>query len=183
MFDLWVDGKSKGYISPQEAKAVMGVTENDNKSTSPHFKPGISYFYPMLKIHKLKREEITVAADPPARLVTALQEGITKRSDVFLAKSFIQHLEKDFCDDLLKDTNGALLWLDDIDRTSSVASKKSFKSFTFDFKSLYDSLKPELVIEALNTAMAECRSDWNDDFRNWIVELVKLSLKAAVGKY
>ena len=40
-----------------------------------------------------------------------------------------------------------------------------------------------MVIEALNTAMAECRLDWNDDFRNWIIKLVKLSLKAAVGKY
>ena len=139
LFNLWVDGKLQGYVSPQEAAAVMNVTDKNNKSTSPHFKPGISYFYPMLKIHKLKREEVTVGADPPARLVTALQEGITKRSDVFLAKSFIQQLEKDFCNDLLKDTNGALLWLDDIDRTSSVASKKSFKSFTFDFKSLYDS--------------------------------------------
>ena len=183
LFDFWVDGKKKGYISPQEAYAVMGVTERNNKSTSPHFKPGISYFYPMLKIHKLKREEITVGADPPARLVTALQEGITKRSDVFLAKSFIQHLEKDFCNDLLKDTNGALLWLDDIDKTSSVTSKKSFKSFTFDFKSLYDSLQPELVIEALNTAMAECRLDWSEGFKEWIIKLVKLSLRAAVGKH
>ena len=183
LFDLWVDGKLKGYISPEEAKAVMGITERNNKSTSPHFKPGTSYFYPMLKIHKLKKEEVTVGADPPARLVTALQEGITKRSDVFIAKTFVQLLEKDFCKDLLKDTNGALLWLDDIDRKSSVQCKKTYKSFTFDYKSLYDSLKPDLVIEALNTAMAECRLDWSDDFRCWILQLVQLSLKAAVGKY
>ena len=100
----------------------------------------------------MKREELTVGANPPARLVTALQEGITKRSDVFLAKSFMQDLEKDFCDDLLKDTNGALLWLDSIDRKSSPQCKKTLKSFTFDFKSLYDSLKPGLVVEALKVA-------------------------------
>ena len=146
----------KGYVSCKEAYAVMGITELNNKSTSLHFKPGISYFYPMLKIHKLKKEEVTVGADPPARLVTALQEGISKRSDVFLAKTYIQLLEKDFCEDLLKDTNGALLWLDEIDRKSSVLSKKNFKSFTFDYKSLYDSLKPELVTEALNTTTASC---------------------------
>ena len=28
-----------------------------------------------------------------------------------------------------------------------------------------DSLQPELVIEALNTAMAECRLDWSDGFK------------------
>ena len=183
LFDMWVDGKLKGYVSPQQAHAVMGVTEKDGKSTSPHFKPGISYFYPMLKIHKMKKEELTVGANPPARLVTALQEGITKRSDVFLAKAFMQDLEKDFCEDLLKDTKGALLWLDSIDRKSSPQCKRTFKSFTFDFKSLYDSLKPDLVVEALKAAMSECRLDWSDDFKEWIVNLVKLSLRSAVGKF
>ena len=137
----------------------------------------------MLKNHKLRGEEVTLGANPPARLVTALQEGISKRSDVFLAKTLIQDLEKDFCNDLLKDTNGALLWLDDIDRKSSLQSKKTYKSFTFDYKSLYDSLQPDLVIEALDTAMSECRTDWSDDFRKWILELVKISLKCAVGKF
>ena len=183
LFDLWLDGKLNGFVSSQEARAVMGVTDNNNKSTSPHFKPGTSYFYPMLKIHKLRKEEVTVGANPPARLVTALQEGISKRSDVFLAKTLIQDLEKDFCNDLLKDTNGVLLWLDDIDRKSSLQSKKTYKSFTFDYKSLYDSLQPDLVIEALDTAMSECRTDWSDDFRKWILELVKISLKCAVGKF
>jgi len=79
----------------------------------------------MLKIHKLRREEITAGADPPARLVTALQEGITKRSDVFLAKTFIQDLERDFCNDLLKDTNSALLWLDEINNSVPTRIKKS----------------------------------------------------------
>ena len=183
LFNLWLDGKFNGYVSSQEARAVMGVTDNNNKSTSPHFKPGISYFYPMLKIHKLRKEEVTAGANPPARLVTALQEGISKRSDVFLAKTLIQDLERDFCNDLLKDTNGALLWLDDIDRKSSLQSKKTYKSFTYDFKSLYDSLQPNLVTEALDTAMLECRTDWSDDFRLWILKLVKVSLKCAVGKF
>ena len=60
----------------------------------------------MLKIHKLKKEEVTVGANPPARLVTALQDGVTKRSDVFMAKAFIQNLERYFCTDLLKDYCG-----------------------------------------------------------------------------
>ena len=183
LFDLWVFGKEKGFVSAQEASSVMGVTEKDGKSTSSHFKPGASYFYPMLKIHKLKKEEVTVESDPPARLVTALQEGITKRSDVFMAKNFIQNLERDFCTDLLKDTSSALLWLDHINQKYSPRSKKSYKSFTFDFKSLYDSLKPELVVTALSVALKECRSDWPYALKEWICDLVKHSLKSAVGKF
>ena len=113
----------------------------------------------------------------------ALQEGISKRSDVFLAKTLIQNLEKDFCSDLLKDTNAALLWLDNINKKSSLQSKRTFKSFTFDFKSLYDSLKPDLVVEALNVAMSECRLEWSVEFKQWIVNLIDLSLKSAVGMF
>ena len=54
LWDLWLDGKLRSYVTSQVARSVMGITENNTKSTSPHFKPGSSYFYPMLKIHKLK---------------------------------------------------------------------------------------------------------------------------------
>ena len=117
-------------------------------------KPGTSYFYPMLKIHK-------PGVKPPARLVTALQDGISKRNDVFTADRFLKELEADYCKDLLKDTNNALSWLDMVDNKYSAAVKKNMKAFTFDFKSLYDSLKPELVKEALQHAMETCRPGWS----------------------
>ena len=41
-----------------------------------------SYFYPMVKIKKLARD-LVPGVNPPSRLVTALQEGVSKRSDVF----------------------------------------------------------------------------------------------------
>ena len=66
----------------------MGVTESNNKSTSPHLKPGTSYFYPMLKIHKLNKVDLKPGVKPPARLVTALQDGISTRSDIFTADRF-----------------------------------------------------------------------------------------------
>ena len=84
LFDCWVRGKQAEYVTSSEAARVMGVTENNNKSTSSHFKPGTSYYYPMMKIHKLEKEQLVPGVRPPARLVTALQEGISKRSDVFL---------------------------------------------------------------------------------------------------
>ena len=110
LFHLWVKGKKAEYVTAAEAAKVMGVTEENNKSTSPHFKPGTSYFYPMLKIHKLPKEQLVPGVNPPARLVTALQEGISKRSDVFIADRFLKELEQNFCGDLLKDTNSALNW-------------------------------------------------------------------------
>ena len=108
-FAVWVSGKKADFVTAGEAARVMGVTKENNKSTSSRFKPGTSYFYPMLKIHKLAKEELIPGVNPPSRLVTALQEGISKRSDVFLADKFLKDLEIDFCEDLLKYTNSALV--------------------------------------------------------------------------
>ena len=57
------------------------------------------------------------------------------------------------------------------------------KAFTFDFKSLYDSLNPDLVKEALQHAMQTCRPAWSESKRKWILDLVDLSLRASVGKF
>ena len=85
LFKLWVEGKQKGYVSPEEAKTVMGISNNLNKegtgptnrpSTLPHYKPGKAYFYPSVKIHKLDKDLLKPGVNPPIRLITALQEGI-----------------------------------------------------------------------------------------------------------
>ena len=183
LFELWVKGKQSNFVTSYEAARVMGVTENNTKSTSSHVKPGTSYFYPMLKIHKLRKEDLNPGVNPPARLVTALQEGISKRSDVFLAENFMKDLETEYCKDLLKDTNNALLWLESVDKNYTTNIKKILKSFTFDFKSLYDSLRPELVKEALQDAVSTCRPGWNRDKQKWLLDLVDHSLRASVGKF
>ena len=61
----------------------------------------------MLKIHNLSKEELIPGVNPPARLVTALQEGINNRTDVFLAERFLKNLNANFRKDLLNDTNSA----------------------------------------------------------------------------
>ena len=183
LFQCWLDGKKQKFVTASEAVRVMGITEKNNKSTLSHFKPGTSYFYPMLKIHKLSTEELVPGVKPPARLVTALQEGISKRSDVFIADRFFKELEQSYCEDLLKDTTAALIWLDTVDTNYPSTEKKHFKAFTFDFKSLYDNLKPELVKEALLDAMQKCRPEWNQSKRDWLISLVDISLRASIGKF
>ena len=39
--------------------------------------------------------------------------------------------------------------------------KRNMKAFTFDFKSLYDNLKPALVKKAIEHAMQTCRPNWS----------------------
>ena len=170
----------------------MGISDNPKAdesgptnclSTLPHYRPGKAYFYPSLKIHKCKRQDLKPGIEPPARLITALQDGITKRSDVFLADKLLGDLEKEFCQDLLVDSDDALLWLDTTNNELDHNHKRQQRAFTFDYKSLYDTLNPNLVIEALETAMFENRPQWSEELKNWIVDLVKMSLKSSIGQF
>ena len=70
LFQLWVQGKQNNFVLSEEAKYVMGISDKQKKdesgptnrpSTSPRYKPGKSYFYPSLKVHKLKKEDLTLA--------------------------------------------------------------------------------------------------------------------------
>ena len=89
---------------------------------------------------------------------------------VYFAK--VYYLEKDFCNDLLMDTSDALRWLDSHNEHLTPAVKRSLKCFTFDFKALYDSLKPSLTKEALAYAMRNSRPNWSDDKIAWIISLI-----------
>ena len=89
----------------------------------------------------------------------------------------------DYCEDLLKDTNDTLIWLENINETIQSKNFGQISPFTFDFDSLYDSIKPDLVITAIRDAMNTCRKSWSEDFRDWIIESIKLSMKSAVGEF
>ena len=192
LVNLWIEGKNKNLVSATTASKVMGISNNESKagtgptnrlSTLPHFRPGNSYFYPTLKIHKVPVEQLVPGVEPPCRLITALQDGVSKRSDVYLADRYLRLLERDFCKDLLIDTNDTLWWLEVVNNTLDHNQKKKLRPFTFDYKALYDSLSPELVCEALEVAMTEERDQWSADKKKWILSLVKLSLRSAVGQY
>ncbi len=85
LVDLWVKGKTEGLVTANTAKSIMGISDlpkmdgtgpTNAQSTLPHFKPGKPYFYPSLKIHKMKIEDLKPGVEPPFRLITALQEGV-----------------------------------------------------------------------------------------------------------
>ncbi len=192
LYGLWVLGKLAGHVSARDAKDTMGISDNMKKdksgptnapSTLPHYKPGVSYFYPSLKIHKMKRDQLVPGVEPPIRLITALHDGITKRSDIYISEHYLKDLATDFCADMLTDTTDALIWLEDLNNTLSQSTKKSLSSFTFDFKALYDSLNQQQVMEALKEAIAECRPDWSEDFSEWFQSLVNMSLKCSIGVF
>ena len=174
LFKFWVKGKEEGFIwSAEEAKQVMGISNNPRKdgtgptnhpSTIPHYKPGIAYFYPSLKIHKLEKSELKPGVEPPNRLITALQDGVSKRSDVFLADRYLKDFKKDFCGDLLTNTTDALRWMEFMNHEFDQELKCKLKCFTYDFKSLYDSLDQELVIDSLREAIEESIPDWSKEF-------------------
>ena len=91
----------------------------------------------------------------------------------------LKDLEKDCCKDLVKDTTASLIWLECCNEKAST-SRKSFNPFTFDFDSLYDSIDTQLALTALRDAMSTCRDSWSSDFKQWLVNLIQLSIESSV---
>ena len=182
LIDLWRWGKSQGFVSSHEAREIVGITEKDNKSTSSRFKPGTTYFVPSLKIHKLPPEDLKPGCDIPVRLISCLQNGVTKRSDVFIAHKWLKELARDYSKDMLKDSTEALAWLQDIEKKVRKGGRHP-TPFTFDFASLYDSLDPILVIKAVRDAIKTCRSNWSRSFADWLIDLILLSIDSGFGEF
>ena len=72
----------------------MGISDNDstkeeNNKTNRMFKLK-AFFYPSLKTHKLTNIDLVPGGRPSVTLVTALHEGISKRSDVSLASEYFR---------------------------------------------------------------------------------------------
>ena len=67
----------------------------------------------------------------------------------------------------------------EIMQNDKIVNSNDFCSFTLDVVALYDSLKIDLVLKALLDAIKKCRPHWTKNFINWLLELVKLSLKSA----
>ena len=183
LLNLWRFGEDNSFVSREVCYDVVGLcSKKDGKkqraSTSPVFKPGTAYFYVLLKIHKLDPSDLVPGVNVPIRLVNDLSQSVTSRSDKYLNWKFLQPLQSDFCQDLVKDSSEALRWLESLDSISSIPS-----TFSWDFESLYDNLSPDFVLKALRVAIKEHRSGlWTDHFVNWLLDLVSLSLDSSFGK-
>ena len=179
LLDLWRSGEASGFVDRDISYKVVGLCDSGRPSTLSLFKPGIPYFYGLLKIHKLNDAQLTPGTHIPLRLVNDLSKSPTVRSDKFINWKFLQPLQAEFCKDLVKDSTETLRWLEDVGKLSLT----NLNSFSWDFSALYDNLSPEFVMEALSFAISELRPDWSDDFIEWLLDLVSLSLDSCFGRH
>ena len=182
----WSDECEKEYVTVDQTKKAVGVLIKNDKqntlSTKDTYKPGTPYGYPLFKVHKSTQQEIDEKKIRPSRFVTDLSNGVTARSDKFLVWKWLGPLARDYCSDLVRDSTEALCKLDSMEK-SGLIKDDNYLSFSLDVVSLYDSLKHEVVLNALDDAIDTCRSDWSPEFRKWIKDMVILSFNSAVVQY
>ena len=185
--DHWVTAVKHNHISMDIAWEVVGVTKSmiNGKSGRPStldiYKPGTPFFSVYPKVHKLKIDELISGVEVPFRLVTNLSKGPTSRADKFVAINYLQQLQQDYCTDLIQDSTMFLQKLDAIEK--SVEIKNSYLIFNMDVEALYDSIKREHVTTALRHAIGQCRKTWEENFIEWLLYSVELSLDAPVAKF
>jgi hypothetical protein len=74
LLDFWRYGEEMGFVGRDICHDVVGLCEKkDGKpsrpSTSSIFKPGVPYYYGLLKIHKLQASDLRPGVTVPVRLV------------------------------------------------------------------------------------------------------------------
>ena len=180
LHSLWCQGVTEKHVTRTQAKKTVGIQLSNGKftkSTSDIFKPGLTYGYALLKVHKLSLEQIRDKKIPPTRFVSDLSRGLTVRSDKFLAWNWIKDLARDYATDLVQDSTHTLQVLESFSGSNRLTD--NLKSFNFDVVSLYDSLSPQLVLEAFSDAVSTLGPTWSPSFVTWIKNLISLSLEAA----
>ena len=108
--------------------------------------------------------------------MTNLSKGPTSRADKLVAVNYLQQLQQDYCADLIQDSTMFLQKLDAIEK--SVEIKNSYLIFNMDVEALYNSIKREHVNTALRHAIGKCRKTWEENFIEWLLYSVELSLDA-----
>ena len=190
LLNKWKTAVNNDYVSIRQARDTVGLIFNPTSkkvdkftiSTLDKFKPGIPYPYPLIKIHKLTEDELnTPNIIPPVRLVTDLHDGVTSRSDKFLVWSWLSSLSQDYATDLVKDSSHALIMLDKLEQEGAIA--EDCLAFSLDIVQLYDTLKLNLVQEALSDAIQTCRAEWTAGFTEWFIDIVLYSFRSAVVKF
>ena len=94
---------------PVRSKEVVGLCEKKVLQTNTsRIQTWHSVFYGLLKIHKLKPEQLVPGVKVPIRLVTNLREAVTTRSDKFLNWKYLKPLQNEFCKDIVQDSTEVL---------------------------------------------------------------------------
>ena len=91
---------------------------------------------------------------------------------------WLRPLMNHYCGDILKDTANALQILEEV--SSNGVLQDDMLTFSVDVVSLYDNIRPDLTLEALDAAMLRCRPEWGNDFKIWLRACIGHSLKSAV---
>ena len=77
------------------------------KTTADKFKPGYTYGYAFLKVHKLDLAQLRSKILPTVRFVSDLSRGLSSSSDKFLVWRWLADLTVDFATDFVKDSTEA----------------------------------------------------------------------------
>ena len=165
-------------MTEREIFLVTGHT-GKGKSHNPKFKAGKPNPFPLFKLHSVNPEEIVARKIPPARLVTSMKFGATKRLSVFI-DAILNPIAKAFCGkQYLKDTPD---FLRKLAKFEGDLCRPGVQLFTLDVKALYPNINPVYVPTAVEVAL-DVTTDFSTERKNMIINLVKFSISNATVHY
>ena len=83
-------------ISENDKTLIAGINTNNRPKLAPEYRPEPPYAYPLFKLHKLSKEDITNKKVPPSRLVHASQYSPLYRMEKWTSPHLTK-ISREFC--------------------------------------------------------------------------------------
>ena len=152
---------------------------NKGKSHNPLFSAGKPNPFPLFKLHSISPENLADKMTPPHRLVTSMKYGPTKRSALFI-DSILTPVSISYCGhEYLKDTPDFLNKLIEVE---TKLCSPGVSLFTLDVKALYPSIDPNLLPDAVESALSIV-TNFSTERKKFIIDLIKFNINNGVTHY
>ena len=176
-----VDLNKKNIISDKDKTMITGLNKNNHMKHSPEYRPQDPYIYPLFKVHKLKKDQITNKVTPPNRMVNAAKYGPLYRMEKWISP-YLTSASQNYCkEELILDTPHLTELFKDFNG-NTLPQSNELNLFTMDVEKLYPSIKSNLAIQALKD-MLDSDETLDDNIKTIIDTCIKFMLEESYVTY
>ena len=149
----------KKMITENDKTLIAGINANNRPKLAPEYRPEPPYAYPLFKLHKLSKEDITNKRVPPSRLVHASRYSPLYRMEKWTSPHLTK-ISREFCkEEFILDTGDLIESMKQLNQ-SGAPENENVNLFTLDVEKLYPSIQPDVALQAIReTFSADTTTD------------------------
>ena len=168
-------------ITERDKTLIAGINPNNRPKLAPEYQPEPPYAYPLFKIHKLSREDITNKKIPPSRLVHASKFSPLYRMEKWTSPH-LTRISREYCkEEFILDTSDLIGKLEEMNQSKEIENE-NVHLFTLDVEKLYPSIRPDIALQAIQETLST-DSSTDRKLKSVLETFVKMSFEHSYVSY